>query len=155
MAKILKRKYPAVYNREGKWFTGWEGDAISSPIPEDRKGDLYWEKRHGYVRSENHTSENLVLQYHGYSRGRSAANIELVDKEGFVYYMSMSGFDLLMRITDSPRSEQREKGWLSRPVDKYDIARETNLNGGGVWFRGTFCQTKQGQNYFIEPCEMA
>lgn len=138
MARIGKRNYPALVMKEtGKFYTGYQGDSYCCP-----QGEV--------IKVSDHKSVNLCLQYLTYSRGRSAANVEMVDKEGFVYTMSMSGFDLMMQLMDHPSSVLREKGIR----DSFNIGRQTNLNGGGVWYTGTFCQTKQGQNYFIEPCEV-
>lgn len=136
MAKMGKRKYPSLYNKNtGIWYTGYAHD---------------WGMEEKVLESDGHEVRELKLQYSGYGRGRSAANIYMTDDKGNSYAMSMSGFDLLMRITDSPYSQQREDGIYN----KFDIQRATSLSGAGVWFTGSFCQTKQGQNYFIEPCEV-
>lgn len=132
MAKLGKRKYPALYNKgTGVWFTGY----ASSRVETD---------------SVNfHETDQLELQYVGFRRGMSASNIIMKDLYDNEYLMSMSGFDLLMRIVDSPAALLREEG-----LTNFDIMRKTSLTGNGVWFTGTFCQTKQGQNYFIEPVEV-
>lgn len=134
MAKLLKnRKYQALYNKgTNTWFTGYPG---SYNVQVDR--------------SDNHEIRHLELQYYGYTRGRSAANVQLRDEHDNLYLMSMSGFDLLMKLTDAPAAILREEN-----LTQYDIQRKTSLVGGGVWFTGSFCQTKQGENYFIEPVEV-
>lgn len=132
MANVGKRKYPALIERtSGKWYTGYEHD---------------WNLGETVDKLDTHEIRKLELQYAGYSRGRSAANIMMKDKEGFEYRMSMSGFDLLITLTDAPAEELREH-------QDYDIERKTSMTGKGVWYCGSFCQTKQGQNYFIEPAE--
>ena len=134
MAKVGKRSYPALlYKTTGIWYTGY---ALEYNM------DLYVD------RSDKHEVRELSLQYAGYQRGRSAANIEMVDEQGQKYLMSMSGFDLLMKLCDGTAE------LLKNLPGHYDILRKTCLNGGGVWFCGSFCQTKQGQNYFIEPAEI-
>lgn len=154
MAKIGKRKYPAVYDRNGKWFTGWEGDVHTGPVPEHVVGNPYWEDKFGFIKSDDHVAAKLELQYVRYSRGRSAANIIMQDIYGNTYAMSLSGFDILMKLTHWPRLKLRKEGYVGSldSQDKYDIS--SCRNGDGEWFEGTFCQTKQGQNYFIEPCEV-
>lgn len=135
MAKLGKRKYPALYNKDtGAWYTGYEND-----YGIERKVE----------KSEQHQIRHLEIQYTGFSRGRSAANIDIVDSDGNKYIMSMSGFDLLMKLVDAPASLLREE-----KLTNFDIMRKTSLVGGGVWYTGSFCQTKQGQNYFIEPVEV-
>lgn len=135
MAKLGKRKFPALYNKStGLWYTGYAHD---------------WRLEEKVNKSDNHEIRRLKLQYHGVSRGMSAANIEMKDENGYLYLLSMSGFDLLMKLVEAPESQlQHEK------LTNFDIMRKTSLIGGGVWYTGSFCQTKQGQNYFIEPVEV-
>lgn len=155
MAKMGKRKYPAVYDKHGKWFTGYEGDIYTGEIPENLKGNSYWEDRYGYIKNDDHVTRKLELKYVRYSRGRSAANIILQDKEGKHYALSMSGFDILIKLTQWSRASLREEGYVTpEGEDKFDITCYRDMASGGEWYSGTFCQTKQGQNYFIEPCEV-
>ena len=135
MAKLAKRKYPAaVFKESRKWYTGYEHDV-----------NCYQEKTVDLL--DNHEIKKLELQYAGYRRGRTAAHILMKDKDGFQYLMSMSGFDLLLTLTDAPAVKRRE-------IQGYDVVRQTSLIDGAVWYCGSFCQTKQGQNYFIEPVEI-
>ena len=135
MAKLGKRGYPALYLKGSNvWYTGYAHD---------------WKMEDKVDVSDRHEIRELKLQYTGFSRGRSAANIEMVDQNGNKFLMSMSGFDLLMKIVDAPASIKR-----SEKLGGYDILRSASLCGFGVWYIGSFCQTKQGQNYFIEPVEV-
>ena len=140
--KLNKRKYPAVVydggEKGGKWYTGWEGDIRIREEPDD---DKYWQL-HKVV--DQHICRQLELCYNTYSRGRSAANIHLEDKDGHKYELSMSAFDQLLTATMRPTSET---------TDQYDVVMITNLLDGSVWFRGSFIQVKQGQNYFIAPAK--
>lgn len=155
MAKIGKRKYPAIFHDNGKWYTGYEEYASPEPCPDHLKDNEWLSRYYSWKSSDVHEARVLELQYSGYSRGRSAANIHLVDREGFEYIMSMSGFDLLMKITCSSRERLREQGMISyEKGELFDISIVTDMGGRGKWFRGNFCQTKQGKNYFIEPCEV-
>lgn len=140
--KLNKRKYPAVVydggDKDGKWYTGWEGDIR---LEKDPDWYLKWQT---HKIQDGHVSRKLELRYNTYSRGRSAANIHLEDKDGHMYELSMSAFDQLLTATMRPVSET---------TDQYDISMETNLLDGSVWFRGYFVQVKQGQNYFIAPAK--
>lgn len=134
MAKIGKRNYPAVtYLDTGKWFTGYVGD-IEHPK---------------HIEYDTHIEKELCLRYSSYLRGMSAANIILEDEDGFNYLMSMSGFNLLMSLVTHSKASLREAELVG-----YNMDLESSLCGNGVWFTGTFCQTKQGQNYFIEPLQL-
>lgn len=134
MAKLGKRGYPALYLKgSNAWYTGYAHD---------------WKMEDKVDVSDRHEVREMKLQYTGFSRGRSAANIEMVDQGGNKFLMSMSGFDLLMKIVDAPENVQK-----AEKLGGYDIHRETSMLGHGVWYIGSFCQTKQGQNYFIEPVE--
>lgn len=135
MAKLGKRGYPALYLKgSNTWYTGYAHDGKM-----EDKVDV----------SDRHEVRELKLQYTGFSRGRSAANIEMADQDGNKFLMSMSGFNLLMKIVDAPASVKR-----AEKLGGYDILRHTHHGGFGVWYIGSFCQTKQGQNYFIEPVEV-
>lgn len=135
MAKLGKRGYPALYLKgSNAWYTGYAHD---------------WKMEDKVDVSDRHEIRELKLQYTGFIRGRSAANIEMVDQDGNKFLMSMSGFDLLMKIADAPASVKRAEN-----LGGYDILRITQHGGFGVWYIGSFCQTKQGQNYFIEPVEV-
>lgn len=135
MAKLGKRGYLALYLKGSNvWYTGYAHD---------------WKMEDKVDVSDRHEIRELKLQYTGFSRGRSAANIEMVDQDGNKFLMSMSGFDLLMKIVDAPASVKRPE-----KLGGYDILRITQHGGFGVWYIGSFCQTKQGQNYFIEPVEV-
>lgn len=135
MAKLGKRTYPALYSKEnGSWYTGYA-----------QEGGL--SKR--VTKSDNHEKRYLELQYCGVSRGMSAANILMKDEYGYLYSMSMSGFDLLMKLVDATADVLRNE-----KLTNFDLLRKTSLTGNGVWYVGYFCQTKQGQNYFIEPVEV-
>lgn len=140
--KLNKRKYPAVVydggDKDGKWYTGWEGDISLEGDPD------HYRKYQTHKIQDGHVSRRLELRYNTYSRGRSAANIHLEDKDGHMYELSMSAFDQLLTATMRPASET---------TDQYDISMETNLLDGSVWFRGYFVQVKQGQNYFIAPAK--
>lgn len=135
MSKLGKRGYPVLYLKgSNAWYTGYAHD---------------WKMEDKADVSDRHGVRELKLQYAGFSRGRSAANIETVDQDGNKFLMSMSGFDLLMKIADAPASVKR-----AEKLGGYDILRHTHHGGFGVWYIGSFCQTKQGQNYFIEPAEV-
>uniref|UniRef100_A0AAU8GHZ6 Uncharacterized protein n=1 Tax=Salmonella phage vB_SEnST11_KE22 TaxID=3161173 RepID=A0AAU8GHZ6_9CAUD len=136
MAKLGKRKYPALYNKNtGLWYTGYAHD---------------WKMEEKVDKSDKHEIRHLEIQYSEFSRGMSAANIIMKDENGYPYLMSLSGFDLLMKLVDAPADLLRKEN-----LTKYDILRKTSLSGNGVWYVGSFCQTKQGQNYFIEPVEVS
>lgn len=136
MKKLSKRNYPSLtLVSNGKWYTGYSEQY-------DLKDKCFF--------SDDHEVRLLRLQYNGFTRGRSAANIIMVDREGFKYMMSLSAFDLLMQVTDMSVQRQKEEG----SYDKYDISRLTGLNGQGVSYEGMYCQIKQGQNYFIQPAKV-
>ena len=142
--KLNKRKYPAVVydggEKDGKWYTGWEGDIR---VEEDRD-KYHWMPSQTHKIVDQHISRKLELRYNTYSRGRSAANIHLEDKDGHMYELSMSAFDTLLTATMRPSRETS---------DMYDVAMSTDMLDGSVWFRGFFVQVKQGQNYFIAPAK--
>lgn len=142
MAKINKdRKYFAVYDKKsGKFYTGWDGSIVSEPyilrgVEHDAREVL----------EKVHSPQCLEIQYCGYGKGRSAANLYFEDRDGYQYEMGMKGFDLLMRLMNRPSSEIEEK---------YDIKHKRNTPEDGSWITGTFCQTKQGAQYFIETMEL-
>ena len=102
MAKLGKRGYPALYLKgSNAWYTGYAHD---------------WKMEDKVDVSDRHEIRELKLQYTGFSRGRSAANIEMVDQGGNKFLMSMSGFDLLMKIVDAPASVKR-----AEKLGGYDI----------------------------------
>lgn len=133
---MKKRNYPSLTMvSNGKWYTGYSEQY-------DLKDKCFF--------SDDHEVRKLKLQYKGFTRGRSAANIIMADDEGFEYAMSLSAFDLLIQVVDFSVKRQKEEG----SYDNYDISRLTGLNGQGVSYEGMFCQAKQGQNYFIQPAKV-
>lgn len=138
MAKIGKRNYESI-TIGGKFFTGWYGDIQKS------NGHFVNRKNEVAEVDVSHKPQKLVLKYVGYSRGQSAANILFEDTEGYRYQMSLSGFDLMMQILSVPAGK----------LPEYDVLEFWAAFGGpsSKWYTGYFCQTKQGQNYFIEPWE--
>ena len=121
---IAKRKYPAWFTTEyDKWFTGYECD-IDTEINRSYRATL------GYQMDE-HITQILKLKPKSFSRGRSAANFDFGDEDGFVYTLSMKSVSTLLHAVSNKTIEVDEEGW----------------------FIGEFCQIKQGANYFIDLVE--
>jgi hypothetical protein len=126
---INKRKYPSV-TKGDKWFTGYEGDYLSQEDIDKHYPDGY----HGYhkicVESPEHVTKVLKLKPSHTRRGRSAANIVCIDKDGYVYLMSMKSIDNFLQSL---------------------VSGNITIKDG--FFEAEFCQVKQGQNYFIDLVE--
>lgn len=121
---ITKRKYPAWFTTEhDKWFTGYDGDIGTGDNPCYRASLCY--------EMDEHITQILKLKPKSFSRGRSAANFDFVDEDGFVYTLSMKSVSTLLHAISNWTLEVDEEGW----------------------FIGEFCQIKQGANYFIDLVE--
>lgn len=125
---MSKRKYPAVTTKEGKWYTGYEGEYATQEYL-DKGGRTYY-RTNLCTESDIHETKILKLQPSHTSRGRSAANIVCKDEQGFEYLMSMKSID----------------NFLHALVGGCIIIQ----NG---YFEAEWCQVKQGQNYFIDLVE--
>lgn len=120
---ITKRKYPAWFTTEhDKWFTGYDGDITTNT-------DECWKTSCYHI--DEHITQILKLKPKSFSRGRSAANFDFVDDDGFVYTLSMKSVSTLLHAISNRNIEVDEEGW----------------------FIGEFCQIKQGANYFIDLVE--
>lgn len=122
---MSKRKYPAVTTKEGKWYTGYEGDYKTETDNTQWSG---W----GVLctTSDTHETKMLKLQPSHTSRGRSAANIVCKDEQGFQYLMSMKSIDNFLHAL---------------------VSGKIVIENG--YFEAEWCQVKQGQNYFIDLVE--
>jgi len=131
MSKLKKRKFKAVVEKEsGKWYTGYVEHYLTS-----LSDNQYYNERYPLcIESDNHVVTNLSLKYSTYERGRSAANIVMVEADGYTYNLSMSSFDKLMLGANDPDN------------------KNISLNDEG-WFIGEFMQIKQGSTYFIAVVE--
>lgn len=120
---ITKRKYPAWFTTEhDKWFTGYDGDITTET--NERWGTPCYS-------IDEHITQILKLKPKSFSRGRSAANFDFVDEDGFAYTLSMKSVSTLLHAISNWTLEVDEEGW----------------------FIGEFCQIKQGANYFIDLVE--
>lgn len=130
---ISKRKYPCVKNKDGKWFTGYQGEYVTKDYIEKYYPDLPEMFDHfRTVREETnlHKTKILKVQPLNTQRGRSAANIVFKDEDDFEYLLSMKSVDNLLKALTSGKIDIK---------DGYVLAE--------------FCQFKQGQNYFIDIVE--
>lgn len=122
---LKKRSWkPVVCSKTGKWFTGWEGDAITTPRHWRPDEDTFT------TLDTEHESRILTLKLDTLYRGRSAAGFVFTDCDGYEYNIGMRGIEILLNKILS--------GDLV-PVDGCITAE--------------FAQTKQGQNLFIEIAE--
>lgn len=131
MSKLKKRKYKAVIEKAcGKWFTGYAEHYLT-----ELSDNVYHNERFPLCEeSDNHVTRKLSVKYLTYERGRSAANIIMVDADNYRYSLSMSSFHKLMSGANDP------------------INQSISLNTNG-WFIGEFMQIKQGSTYFIAVVE--
>lgn len=110
---------PVLYEHNGKFFTGYQGNINTS-----------WFGKVGERPVEVelvHTTQKLQVKLDGISRGRSAANMYLIDTDGERYMMSFKGaYTMILKLL------------------------ENKICGEDGWFTARFKQTKQGKNYFIE-----
>lgn len=147
---LSKRKYPAVFNDNGKWFTGWDKDALSTEEIEKLKlrhpnySEEYFENRKK-VKTNEHEHRHLRLQFRQFTQGRSSVVAVMEDEDGFCYNMTLADFEHILLAT------QRSDNNLA---DFILVHEETFINVDiGTWYIGTFNQCKRGQNYFITPSE--
>lgn len=127
---ISKRKYPCVTNKDGKWFTGYEGDYTTQELIDKHYPDGRPYHRFVCEEGSDHTTKILTLQPSHTQRGRSAANIVCKDEDDYQYLMSMKSIDNLL---------------------KQLVSGKIVIENG--FFEAEFCQVKQGQNYFIDLVE--
>lgn len=126
---LNKRKYPCV-TKEGKWFTGYEGEVVTQEYCDKRYNEEVPTWYTLCVESDIHETKVLRLKPSHTRRGRSAANIVCVDEDEYEYLMSMKSIDNFLQALVSGKIVIKD----------------------GV-FEAEFCQVKQGQNYFIDLVE--
>lgn len=162
MKNISKRKWPATYDtKTGKWYTGYDGHIVTVPTYEyvkDKNGELIPElyvndrgitftrmkqvlsDKPRHFQTEKHEIRKLTVRYSHYTRGRSAANFILIDKDDYSYETSLSGFDDLLTAIFSGLVRSDRCVY----TDWDGQTKET------TWFTANFVQAKQGGNIFIE-----
>lgn len=131
-----KRSYHSYVKDNGKWFTGYDGDAFTEEGAERFKA--HWPRVdpnyliERKVNIVDHEHRELKLKFITTSKGRSSAVAIFQDEENFQYALTFIDFGKLFHIISN-----------TGEYPEYDIRIEDGYLVG--WFN----QCKKGQNYFI------
>jgi hypothetical protein len=131
-----KRNYNGYVKDNGKWFTGYDGDALTEEGAEKFKArwprvdpNYLLERKVNIV---DHEHRELKLKFVTTSKGRSSAVAIFQDEENFQYALTFIDFGKLFHIISN-----------TGEYPEYAVRLE------GDYIVGWFNQCKKGQNYFI------